>query len=121
MYTQARRHRPLFRFSAAVVAFVYAYFGFVASLHHTDGFVPTGKPLAISALDCPCAHTEITTDSGAPECGVCEFQASLKNPALPQWTANSAPDYRPQVATYAQPDFTLLRSNLYSPRGPPTA
>ena len=53
MSTLAKRNQKLLRMSAAFVAFIYAYFGFVAALHHTDGFVPVGQSLAFSALEQP--------------------------------------------------------------------
>ena len=121
MSTLAKRNQKLLRMSAAFVAFVYAYFGFVAALHHTDGFVPVGQSLAFSALDCRHTHPVISTDAGATECGVCEFQASLTSPALALFALDCpAPAPSPQPAS-TESLYANQPSTLHAPRAPPAA
>ncbi len=119
MYSLVGRNRSLLRSSAAIVAFVYAYFGFIAALHHTHGFIPTGKMLAFSALTCEHTHAQLSADSEAPGCGVCEFQANLKAKALPFWSIDSPSPDAPTKAVEARALFALLPSTLHSPRAPP--
>ena len=119
MYSLVRRNRSLLRSSAAMVAFVYAYFGFVAALHHTDGFIPTGKMLAFSALTCQHTHAQLSADSDAPGCGVCEFQANLKAPALPFSSGDAPTPATLTITLEAKSLFALLTSTLHAPRAPP--
>ena len=121
MYTLTRRNPALRRSAAALLAFVYAYFGFVAAVHHTDGFVATGKTLSFHSYACTDSHAEMAPHSSAPECGVCDFQASLTSPALPVTTfevsRTAAIPLRQGIESLA----ALEPSTLHAPRAPPTA
>ena len=121
MYTLAGRNRPLARAAAALVAFVYAYFGFVASLHHTDGFVPTGKTLVFSALTCEHTHAQIASGMDEPECGVCDFQANLKAAATYGESGKAGAEYARAEFVPVKTVFAVEISSARSPRGPPAA
>src|SRR5438105_2017038 len=107
------------RWAAGLLAFVYAYFEFIAALHHTDGFVPTGRALTFCLPFCHHTHPEMSADPGGPQCGVCEFLTNLTSPALPAY-AGERPSYAsiPRVAEDESPAF-LQPSKLHAPRGPP--
>ena len=121
MYNAAKMNPQLFRLSALMVACVYAYFGFVAALHHRDGFLPTGKTLTLHALECGHPHPEISSDSGAPECGVCEFLANLQYPAAAVAEHSIVAPELPSLIQCAESLNALRIDSTHSPRGPPQA
>ena len=121
MYNAAKANQGLFRVTACLVALIYAYFGFVAALHHNDGYVPTGRTLTFHAAECTHPHPEMSADSGAPECGVCEFLASLQYPASAVTAAACEAPAIPSVFEPSNSLHVLLLDTLYSPRGPPRA
>jgi hypothetical protein len=107
------------RLVAELLVFVYAYFGFVAAMHHTDGFVPTGRALSFCAYACHLTHARISVDLGATECGVCSFLTSLTSPALPVHTRELPSCATPSGAEPYESLTSLQPSTLHAPRGPP--
>ena len=119
MYSLARRNRPLQRIVTTMFAFVYAYFGFVAALHHTDGVIPTGKALVFSALTCPHTHAQLSSDSASSACGVCDFQSSLVSAAIPIDSGQVPEAASTPVLSRAQDLCPQPCISYYSSRAPP--
>ena len=121
MYRFAKKHRGVVRRAAAAFAFVYAYFGFIAALHHTDGVIASGRPLVFSALDCKEPHPALSSEATDPQsCGVCSFNASLVSAALPIDSGEIISAARPATLQISESLVALIRSSFYSSRAPPS-
>lgn len=117
----APRNRLLFRVTAGLVAFLYAYMGFVASLRHTDDALHASSSPVHAAVAASCgASVEAIADKDAG-CAVCVFLASLVSPALAPLAPAALSSCAPTAAQPSTESFTRLLVSRCAPRAPPAA